>query len=64
MYKKNCEMLAIGLGSGLLVGCLLAMLFAPLSGKETRMKLDDMKDDFKDRTRRFREPEKYSRIKV
>lgn len=64
MDKKECEMLAIGLASGLFVGCLLGILFAPFSGKDLRMKLDDIKDDLKDRTQRFKEPGKYSRIKV
>ena len=64
MDRKEREMLILGLGSGLLVGCLLGILFAPYSGRELRMKLDDIKDDIKDRTKRFREPEKYSRIKL
>jgi gas vesicle protein len=64
MDKKECEMLAIGIVSGLLAGCFLAILFAPFSGKDLRMKLDDIKIDLKDRTQRFKEPEKYSRIKV
>ncbi len=64
MDKKDCEMVTIGIATGLLVGCLLGILFAPFSGKNLRMKLDDIKDDLKDRTQRFKEPEKYSRIKV
>jgi gas vesicle protein len=64
MDRKERERLLIGLGAGLLIGSLLAILFAPFSGRELRMKLDDIKDDIKDRTRRFKEPEKYSRIKI
>jgi gas vesicle protein len=64
MDRKEREMLLFGLGSGLLIGSLLAILFAPFSGRELRMKLDDIKDDIKDRARRFKEPEKYSRIKL
>ncbi|MEJ2738387.1 MAG: hypothetical protein P8105_00840, partial [Dehalococcoidia bacterium] len=58
------EMFFIGIGSGLVMGSLLGMILAPLSGKQLRMRLDDLKDDFKDRAKRFKEPEKYSRIKV
>ena len=64
MDRKEHEMFLIGLGSGLLIGSLLGILFAPSSGRELRMKLDDIKDDIKDRAKRFKEPEKYSRIKV
>lgn len=64
MDKKKCEMFFTGVGSGLFVGILLGILFAPYSGRELRMKLDDIKDDIKDRTKRFKEPEKYSRIKI
>ncbi len=56
-------MLMIGLGSGLLLGALLGMLLAPSSGKQFRMKLNDVADDIHSRVNRFREPEKYSRIK-
>ena len=64
MDRKKREMFLIGVGSGLIIGSLLGMLLTPYSGKELRMKLDDIKDDFKDRAKRFKEPEKYSRIKV
>ena len=64
MDRKKREMFFIGIGSGLIIGSLLGMLLTPYSGKELRMKLDDIKDDLKDRTQRFKEPEKYSRIKV
>ena len=62
MEKKELEML-IGLGTGVLVGSLLGILFAPYSGKELRNKLTDIKDDMADRINKFKEPEKYSRIK-
>jgi gas vesicle protein len=64
MERKKREMFFIGIGSGLILGSLLGILLAPFSGRELRMKLDDFKDDFKDRAQRFKEPEKYSRIKV
>ena len=64
MDRKKREMFFIGIGSGLIIGSLLGMLLAPYSGREIRMKLDEIKDDFKDRAKRFKEPEKYSRIKV
>ena len=64
MDRKKREMFFIGIGSGLVIGSLLGMFLAPLSGKQLRMRLDDLKDDFKDRAKRFKEPEKYSRIKV
>ena len=64
MDRKKREMFFIGIGSGLVMGSLLGMILAPLSGKQLRMRLDDLKDDFKDRAKRFKEPEKYSRIKV
>ncbi len=63
MEKKELEMLLIGLGSGLLLGSLLGILFAPYSGRELRMKLADMADDIAARVNKFKEPEKYSRIK-
>ena len=59
MDRKKSEMFFIGIGSGLVIGSLLGMLLAPYSGRELRMKLDDMKDDIKDRAQRFKEPEKY-----
>jgi gas vesicle protein len=64
MDRKKSEMFLVGIVSGLIIGSLLGMLLTPYSGKELRMKLDDIKDDFKDRAKRFKEPEKYSRIKV
>ena len=64
MDKKESEMFLVGIGAGLLIGGLLGLLFAPYSGRGLRMKLDDIKDDIKDRAKRFKEPEKYSRIKV
>lgn len=64
MNKKGLEMMLVGLGSGLLLGSLLGILLAPWSGKQFRMKLTDAADDFSSRVNRFREPEKYSRIKA
>ena len=61
---RKTEMLLAGLGSGFLLGGLLAMILAPCSGKELRMKLTDIYDDIGSRVNRFREPEKYSRIKA
>ena len=63
MEKKELEMLIIGFGSGLLVGSLLSMLLTPYSGRELRMKLADIADDITNRVNRFKEPEKYTRIK-
>ena len=63
MEKKEPEMLLIGFGSGFIIGCLLGMLFTPYSGRELRMKLADITDDMADRVNKFKEPEKYSRIK-
>ena len=64
MDRKRRDTFLIGIGSGLVLGSLIGMIFSPYSGKELRMKLDDLKVDIKDRTNRFREPQKYSRIKV
>ena len=64
MKKEDLEMLMAGLGSGLLVGGVLGLLFAPESGKELRMKLTDISTDISGRINRFKEPEKYSRIKA
>jgi gas vesicle protein len=63
MENKEIEKLIIGLGSGLLIGGLLGLIFAPYSGKELKMKIADIVDDFTGRVNKFREPEKYSRIK-
>ena len=42
MNKKDVEMLVIGLGSGFLLGSVIATLFAPSSGKQLRMEMVDM----------------------
>ena len=62
MEKKELEVL-IGLGTGFLIGSLLGILFAPYSGKGLRKKLTNIKDDIADRINKFKQPEKYSRIK-
>ena len=56
-------MLVIGLGSGFLLGSVIATLFAPSSGKQLRMKMVDMVDGVSARVNMFKEPGKYSRIK-
>jgi gas vesicle protein len=63
MDENDLEKLLIGFGAGLLIGGMIGLLFAPYSGKELRMKLADVADDVSDRISRFKEPEKYSRIK-
>lgn len=63
MGSREIEKMLIGLSSGLLIGSLLGILFAPYSGKELKMKLVDIADDITGRINKFREPEKYSRIK-
>ena len=63
MESKELEKLLIGLGAGLLIGCFLGMLLTPYSGRELKIKIADMTDDLTDRVNKFREPEKYSRIK-
>jgi gas vesicle protein len=61
--EKELEMLMLGFGSGLLIGSLLGILLTPYSGRELRMKLTDITDNITDRVNRFKEPEKYTRIK-
>ena len=63
MESKELEKLLIGLGAGLLIGGLLGLLLTPYSGRELKIKIADMTDDLTDRVNKFREPEKYSRIK-
>ena len=63
MEKQELETLLIGFGSGLLIGGLVGMIFAPCSGKELRTKLADVADDMAGRVNKFKEPEKYTRIK-
>jgi gas vesicle protein len=63
MEKEELIMLLAGLGAGLLIGGALGIFFAPYAGREMRMRLLDAADDIADRVNRFREPEKYSRIK-
>ena len=63
MESKELEKLLIGLGAGLLIGGFLGMLLTPYSGRELKIKIADMTDDLTDRVNKFREPEKYSRIK-
>ena len=54
---------AIGIIVGALIGLAVGILYAPYSGKESRMKMADMVTDLAARTDKFRHPEKYSRIK-
>jgi len=64
MEGKELQKLLIGLGAGLLIGGLLGMMLTPYSGRQLKMKIADMTDDLTDRVNKFREPEKYSRIKA
>ncbi len=63
MNKKDAEMLMIGLGSGFLIGSLIALFLTPSSGKKLRMRMTDMMDGLTGRINRFVEPDKYSRFK-
>lgn len=45
MNKNEVSTLGIGLGVGLVVGAILGILFAPLSGKETRKYIADKAEE-------------------
>lgn len=47
--KVKVKEFTIGLGAGLFIGGLFALLFAPASGKETRQKIAIKARDFKGR---------------
>ncbi len=63
MGKKRLAILLIGLGSGFLVGGFLTTIFAERSGRGLKIKIADVAVNIADRINKFREPEKYSRIK-
>ena len=63
MDKKQVTNFFVGIGVGLLIGGITAILLTPISGKELRIKLHDKVGELKDRGQRAIHPEKYSRIK-
>jgi gas vesicle protein len=63
MDKNKVVKFFTGFGIGLVIGGIVAILTAPLPGKQLRVKIGDKLGELKDRGRRAIHPEKYTRIK-